>query len=153
MNFPARTRNMRELTRVIFYESDTTTVRLLLASASLLYAIFLLINMALDQPTMSRPAYELMSIFGGKSRADYIWAATFFAHFAGVIWRLYDLRQCDVCSFIVNAYGFLIWFGSTLMLSLGGGFFDPGKVLEWTLSAASLWALWRTARVPEIASP
>lgn len=157
MNLPARTRNMRELTRVIFFESDTTTIRLLLASASLLYALFLGLNVMMGAGVMERPAYELFvvaaSIIGINGHgASAFWAVIFLLHFLGVVWRLYDLRQCDVCAFIVNAYGFMIWFASTLMLNISVRFLGPGTALEWTLTAASLWALWRTARVPEIAT-
>lgn len=148
---------MKELTRVIFFESDTTTIRLLLATASAFYAFLLILNLAVGSPTLERQAYELFAVlpalFGmSGGQADVFWAVVFFLHFLGVIWRLYDLRQCDVCAFVVNAYGFLIWFTSTVMLNLGVRFLGPGTALEWTLTAASLWALWRTARVPEIAT-
>ena len=136
-------------TRRIFFQADTTTVRLLLATASLGWTLVLLGNNLLGEPVMARPAYAIMHIVCH----DNVWALLFFIHFAGVTWRLYDPKPRPLAALLVNAYGFAIWTISTAAINIAVGFVPPGSALEWTMCAASAWALYRTGLQTEAVGP
>lgn len=136
-------------TRRIFFQSDTTTIRLLLATASLGWTLVLIYNYVFGVPVMDRQAYWLMRIMGH----DITWSVVFFLHFAGVVWRLYDLKPRPVAALLVNAYGFAIWTISTAAINIAVGFIPPGSALEWTMCAASAWALYRTGLQTEAVTP
>jgi len=137
------------ITRRIFFTADTITIRLLLATASLGWAVALMFNLVLLQPIMDRPAYVLLRWVA----SDWWWAAVFFMHFAGVTWRLYDPQSRPIWALAINAYGFLIWTFSTACITVAVGTFVPGTALEWTMCAASAWALYRTGLTKEAVTP
>ncbi len=137
------------ITRRVFFESDTTTIRLLLAAASMGWAAALVLNLALGNAVMQRPAYALMRVVGG----DWFWATVFLGHFMGVVWRLYDPKPRELWALIINAYGFSIWTISTACINISVGFIPPGSALEWTMCCASAWALYRTGLQPEAVTP
>lgn len=171
----ARTSRWKAITRKIFFEADTITIRLLLATASLGWCLILLGNIVfasdgvaqwlwhllwdgVEVPVMSwdraifgshalaRPAYDLMRIFGN----DVWWAAVFLVHFAGVVWRLYDPKARPIWALVINAYGCFVWVLSTSAINWSVGFIPPGSAMEWTLCAAAAWALYRTGLQPEV---
>lgn len=137
------------ITRRIFFQSDTTTIRLLLATASLGWTLVLLGNQLAGTPIMAREPYALMRVLG----EDLLWAVVFFVHFVGVVWRLYDPLPRPFAALVVNAYGFAVWSISTAAINITIGFVPPGSALEWTMCAASAWALYRTGLQPESVTP
>lgn len=137
------------ITRRIFFQSDTTTIRILLATASLGWTVVLLGNYLFSTPVMVRAPYGVMSVLG----RDVAWAIVFLLHFLGVIWRLYDPKPRPVAALMVNAYGFAIWTLSTAAINISIGLIQPGSALEWTMCCASAWALYRTGLQPEAVSP
>lgn len=149
MNIKTRTRDVKYITRKIFYESDTTTIRLLLATASLGWAMVLMGNLIFGMSVMDRPAYSVMRALG----REYTWASLFLLHFVGVIWRLYDPIQRTLWALAINMFGFAIWTISTVALALSIGFVPPTTALEVTMCCASAWALYRTDINPEVVSP
>ncbi len=131
--------------RKIFFIADTTTIRLILANASIFWSISLI----LQPETFNRPAYEIMRVFGNA----YVWAAAFFLHFAGVYWRLLDHRARPTIALIVNCFGFMLWFISTVAINYSLGFFSHTSSLELAIVGASAWALYRTGLQTEIVTP
>lgn len=125
--------------------TDTTTIRIILANASIAWTIALL----LDPGAFDRRAFGLMKQFGN----EHLWASAFALHFFGVYWRLIDRRSRPVWAMFINGFGFLLWFISTAALNFAIGFFSPSLCLEVTMVAASGWALYRTGLQPEIVTP
>lgn len=130
--------------RIVFAGTDTTTIRVLLAWASAVWAAFLMFDPTLFQ----RPAYAIMRAFSPQE----IWCVAFVLHYVGVHWRLLDPRNRPVWALIVNGWGFFIWFFYTVSITLSLGAFTPGSALEWTMCGASAWALFRTGLKKEAIS-
>jgi hypothetical protein len=137
--------HIRDTVKVVFSTSDTTTIRLLLANASLLWAAGLLI----DQDTFERSGYQVIRAFGG----EYAWATWFLLHFVGVYWRLFDPRSRPNWALAVNTFGLFLWLTSTLSINIALGGFTTSTALEWTLCVASAWALFRTGLKKEVVTP
>lgn len=135
----------RYVTTGIIKHADTLTIRLLLATASLGVAVCL----AFGHDVMSRHGYEILRQ-GGPAQ---MWAAGFVLHFAGVVWRVYDFQPRPRWALCINFFGFSIWALWTLGLNVALGGVTPGTALEWTLVAASGWALYRTGLNDESVSP
>lgn len=148
MNMPNASR-WRGVTRVVFYEADTTTIRALLGSASAVFAFMLVLNVWMGQHIMDRSTYRLMKIWGG----DFFWASLFFLHYAGVVWRIYATKACVWCAVAVNAFGFILWSYGTAAIGVSIGFLSPTSALELTICAASGWALYRTGLRDEVVTP
>lgn len=125
--------------------ADTTTIRIILANASLLWVVASII----DPTAFHRPGFAVMA----QLAPLWVWAAGFLLHFVGVYWRLFDPVSRPVWALAVNASGFFLWFTSTAAINVALGSFTPGSALEWTLCGASAWALYRTGLQPEIVTP
>lgn len=132
--------------RAVFTAADTSTIRLILAWASLLYALVLVISMFVGQPTFSRPFFSIMAWFGN----EWMWSTAFFLHFVGVHWRIFDINSRPNWALTINGFGFIIWFVSTLSTNLAAQTLTPSTMLEWTMCAASAWALFRTGLKREV---
>lgn len=137
--------------RHVFFTADTLTIRLLLAAASFFYALLLLWPIAIGGPHLfERPAYALMAYVPG---GELTWGALFFAHFIGVHWRALDPVRRVNWGLAVNILGTVIWAYSTASINLGLRMLSPTTALEWTMVAASAWALYRTGMTREFVSP
>lgn len=132
-------RSIERILRDIVLGSDTTTIRILLANASLVWAVMLI-----TQPQMLYyPMFDIMRVIGGSE----FWTAAFFFHFIGVYWRAYDTHpKLNSCMWI-NAYGFLLWFFTTVATNYYAGFLNPGTALELVICGAAAWALYKTGSI------
>lgn len=128
------------LAKVVFFEADTSTVRLILAWASGFYAGCLFWHGFHATGLFERPAYGLMARVGN----EWTWAIIFLLHFFGAHWRILDPKERVWAGVAVNCYGFLLWLYSTLCLNIALGVMLPSSALEWTMIFASAWALYRT---------
>lgn len=137
--------HIRRVTHSVWLDSDTTTIRIILANASFLWAFFVM----LDPIVFERPAYEIMRAVA----PGHVWAAMFLLHFVGVYWRTYDPVARVLPGLIVNGYGFLIWFFSTVSLNFYVGALSPGTACELCMCAASAWALYKVGFQRELISP
>lgn len=139
--------------RAIFSLGDTAPVRLLLAWSSGFYAASLAINYAQGTALFDRPAYALMEVVRvGPFHGEWLWAFLFSLHFIGVHWRILDPKERVWAGIMVNFYGFVIWFYSTLSINLSLGVLLPTSSTEWVLILASGWALYRTGLQREMVS-
>lgn len=163
---PARGHDLRTLWRVI-HVADTVTIRLLLAWASLFYAVCLVVpgfftglvaflRFLLFMPSMppldpvpvfERAPYAFMALIPG---GEWTWAAFFTIHFLGVHWRIVDKRERVRWALAINCLGFCTWAYSTLSINLAVGTIGPQTALEWVLVAFSGWALYRTGLSKEL---
>jgi hypothetical protein len=125
--------------------ADTTTIRVLLANASLLWAVAL----AYDTDAFRHGCCGLMNTFGDETT----WALLFSAYFVLTYWRLIDRRARPRWAVAVNTFGLFLWLTSTLSINIAAGHFDPSTALEWVLCAASAWALYRTGLKTEVVTP
>lgn len=141
----SRIAQVTNLIKVVALCADTTTIRIILANASLMWAIASL----LDPLAFQRDAYAVLRQVADQS----VWAAAFLLHFAGVYWRLFDPVARPIWALVINSYGFAVWFVSTAAVNLAVGGFAPGSALEWTMCMASAWALYRTGLNREIVTP
>lgn len=134
-------RSVERILRDIILGSDTTTIRILLANASLVWAIMLM-----TQPQMLYyPMFDIMRVIGGSQ----LWAAAFFFHFIGVYWRAYDTHPKQNSCVLINAYGFFLWFFTTVATNYYAGFMNPGTALELVICGASAWALYKTGSLTD----
>lgn len=124
------------VTLTVFRNADTVTIRLLLAMASLGFAVCLVAG----DNVFERQGYHFMNKFAG----EWTWASLLIVHFVGVIWRVYDPVERIGWALLINALGFVLWAVMTLFINLSLGSITPGTALEWTLVFASGWALYRT---------
>jgi hypothetical protein len=131
--------------RTIWAAGDTAPVRLLLAWSSGVYAMTLGINTWQGNLLFDRPAYALMDLVHiGSLRGEWLWVFIFTLHWVGVHWRILDPKERVWAGILVNFYGFVIWFYSTLSINLSLGLLLPTSSTEWVLIVASGWALYRT---------
>lgn len=136
--------------KLVFFTADTITVRLLLAWASIVYAMLLVYPViSHGQSLFERPAYALMAIVPGS---EWTWAALFLAHGLGVHWRALDPVERVNWGLFVNSLGVFTWTYSTLSLNVALGAVLPGTALEWIMVFSSSWALWRTGLTRELVS-
>lgn len=129
----------------VFFQADTTTIRLILANGSFVWAFSLL----LDPHAFDRRVYTLMDSLAPQP----VWMVLFALHFMGVYWRLLDVKARIWWALAVNGLGFALWFISTAAINVAVGTFSQTSSLELTMVAASGWALFRTGLRPEIVSP
>lgn len=135
----------KAVTKSVFTNADTMTIRLLLANASFLWALG-----ALHEPTFfDRPMYAVMSQFGNQ----YVWSLGFILHFIGVYWRIYDPVSRPFWGLLVNGLGFVLWSICTIAINSSVNGFSPTTALECTLCVASGWALYRTGFDNELTAP
>lgn len=130
------------------HSSDTFTVRLLIAWASGLYAVALIVATLQGLELFTRPVYALMATVGN----EWAWATAFLLHWAGVHWRILDPKEKVWAGITVNFFGFVLWLYSTLCMNLALGYFPPSSALEWTIIAFAGWALYRTGLKSELVS-
>lgn len=130
--------------RRAFIESDTNTVRVLIAIASFVYAV----SLWLTPDLFKRDYWEPMRVF-----SEGTWAWIFFTHFIGVAWRQFDTTPRPFIAFLISAYGLLVWFVTTGMLTQHSGHFAPTNALEATMIFAGLVALIRTGLNDDKISP
>lgn len=121
--------------QLVFYRGDTITVRLLLANASIAWAIIVM----LLPETFNRHGWELMRVFPHWS-----WALAFFLHGIGVYWRVFDSKQRTGWALAINGLGLAVWLLSTILINLAIGTIAASTSLEWIMCFASAWALYRT---------
>lgn len=133
------------VTKESLWNSDTVTIRVILASASLFFALALIGNSHM----FDRPSYEVMKQYG----TEYCWAFAFFIHWLGVYWRLLDPMPRPHWALVVNTFGFTIWALMTLSINVALGSITPGTTLEWTMVAWSGLALYRTGLNKESLTP
>lgn len=136
------------IARLVFFKSDTITVRLLLAAASFGYGVLLIWPYFSGGPhVFDRPAYALMALIPG---GEWTWAVLFFSHCLGVHWRALDPTERVGWGLAVNILGVAIWAYSTASLNIAIGTLLPSQALEWTMVVASAWALYRTGLSAEV---
>lgn len=136
--------HVRRVTYSVFDDADTSLIRILLANASVVWAVFVWFN----PHVLDRPAYEIMRSVAPAN----VWAAAFFIHFLGVYWRTYDPVPRILPGLIINGYGFIIWFFTTVSLNYYVGSPSPGTAAELVLCASSAWALYKTGFRKELIS-
>jgi len=138
---------MGKFLRRSLIETDTNTIRVLLAVSSLVFAVILWLPG--DSLFQTRPAWQSMrEVFSA-----FTWGFLFFAHFVGVTWRQLDDIPRPRVAFLINAYGLLVWFVMTGMVTTQVGELSPGSALELTVLAAAFVSLVRTGHNDEKVSP
>lgn len=141
--YAIKTFSWRTLSRVfcdIFVSTDTTTVRIMLANASMFWAVIIFSNPAV----MTQEPFAIMSAVGDNT----FWIAAFLAHFAGVYWRACDPAPQVFSGLIINGYGFLLWFFTSVAINYNMEHVNPGTALEIVICSASAWALFKTGSNP-----
>ena len=131
--------------RRLVVEGDTTTIRVIMAIASLLYAIGLLVPIH----TFARPSFAGMQAL----MPDWAWAVCFILHAVGVAWRLLDEVPRIAWAFAINAFGIAIWIMYTVLVTVTLGQYTPSTAMEITVLAAAIVALVRTGLNDEKFSP
>jgi len=138
-------RSVQRVVREIVLGSDTTTIRILLANASLLWAI-----MMLTQPgILLHPSFDIMMSIASKP----VWVIAFLLHFVGVYWKAYNVKSKGDRCMITNGYGFMLWFFTTVSTNYYVGAMDPGTALEIVICGASAWALYKTGSLADARNP
>jgi hypothetical protein len=134
-------------TKLIFAHLDPATIRVLLAFASVLWAIGALPWMPFfySHP-FGRHGYEVMSMMASEE----VWAWLFLLHAAGVTWRFYERTERPNWNNAVNFFGFVLWGTTTGCINYSIGAYTNGTSMELALTCASAWALLKTGKVREV---
>lgn len=146
MNVPLAAARWKIITRMVTLEADKTTIRVLLGTASFVWAAILFCNVMLGRHIMERPAYEILRLFGN----DWAWMGYFMIHFVGVLWRTYTARKCIACALLVNTYGCAIWAYTTIAINSAIDFMSPTFGLEIVVCIYAGLALYGTGWKDEI---
>lgn len=140
-----RRRYFRLVTVEVFWRSDTTAIRALMAVASLAFAVGLLLPFhAFDRPVFAGMAYVASSS---------TWASLLVLHAIGAFWRIYDPTSRAGVGFAISAFGIGLWSFSTGLIWYAVGEFSPAIGLEVTVIAAAFIALIRTGLNDEVSAP
>lgn len=137
-------RDYLNILRLVFLESDTTPLRLMLALGSLGWTI----GLWLPLHTFDRPVFAWMRFAAG----EWIWGAAFLLHFIGVTCRMLDTKERIHWAVAINAWGLFVWLMSTLAQTASVGEYSPAMALEWVACAAAFVSLLRTGMNEEITS-
>jgi len=142
--------HLRTLWRLVFWHADTTTIRLLLAIASLVWGIALLAGPCQGIKCLgaSRGLNELKGIASLS-----VWAAMFFLHFVLVMWRFVDQRSRPGWALLINSFGLGLWLYATIAIITSLQRLTSGTSLELVTCFFAAWALYRTGINDEISSP
>lgn len=132
----------------IVFKSDATTIRLLLAMSSLLWAIGAFTHPA----TFISSAYAVLDKLAFGVITPPLWGALFLIHFVGVIWRLGPHRS-NFWGLVVNGYGLALWLSVTLALSYTLGGLTVGISPDWALCLFAGWAFIRSGKESDAISP
>ena len=122
---------------LVFFGADMVTIRVILALASLVSGVALLV----DDDKFQMPSYAVVGKFGNEK----MWAVYFFLHFIGVHWRVFERSKSrPTWALIINTWGFAIWFISTVGVAWAVGSVGIPTSIALTMCVASAWALFRT---------
>ena len=129
----------------LFWNADTSTIRLILAFSSLLMTVTLII----DQEAFERPMYLVMKQYLPATG----WAVLFSLHFIGAMWRFFDPVSRIYSALAINIYGLGIWLTSTLFVNVALQGLSPGTSIELINCCFGAWAVYRTGLRKEIVTP
>jgi hypothetical protein len=131
--------------RHVYFNADTSTIRLVIALASLLWSIELVLNSHIS----TVPGMEYLFQVAGRLQ----WAAIFLAHFIGICWRFVDPKPRVYWALLINAAGFMLWSMSTFSVIYDLRSLTPGTSVELVICIFAGWALYRTGLRGEIVTP
>lgn len=133
----------------IIWKSDATTIRLILATASLMWAVGAWVRpQSFDAIPYNSLEWVAFGLFGPKE-----WGAAFFLHFVGVVWRTFDPVHRVFWGLVVNTYGLVLWASVTLLLTWGLGRLSVTTATDWALCLFAAWALFKTGAPDDLVSP
>lgn len=131
--------------RMLFWNADTTTFRLIFSLSSLSLTGFMLLHPA----AFGQPEYLLMRNLAPPE----IWALIFALHWALITWRFLDPKPRVLISLAINCYGFAIWTLYVVLQDLSLGYFSVNSSSERVLLLFSFWTIVRTGTRREAVSP
>jgi hypothetical protein len=131
--------------RGVFWQSHLTNVRMLLALASLGWALAIITN----PDVLHIYPYQYMPLV----MPTWLWVALFAAHFVGTFWRIFDGTSRLRWALAVNTLGCFLWITLTICVNLRAGHFIPGSCLEVVTCCFSAWALVRTGLGKDVGTP
>lgn len=130
--------HVKHVTRELLRFQDPRPIRMILAFASLLWAVS-----AWRHPeAFDLPQYTFLRSFNREHLTSNMCAWAFFFHFATVVWQVYDPTYRQKWSLAVNAYGLALWTFVTLCINIAIGFLSSGTGAEWALVSAAAYALY-----------
>ena len=143
--WPVRMRYYASVFKQVIWYGDTSTIRVLLAASSFVFAFVLWLPLG----TFHRKAFLLMA----GAASEFWWGLAFFAHFAAVCWRFVALKPSVPWAFVVNAYGVMLWTVSTGLINESIGEFTPSNSMEVVAILLAVIALIRTGLNDEAITP
>lgn len=127
--------HIRTICRRIFWQADTQILHLILASASLLWAI----SLPLLIPPPATPPFRLM----WEAASPQAWAVLFALHVVGMNFCLFCKSDVPRCKTIVQFYGAILWISTTLIMNVSVGRFTPSSALEVVMCGFIVWSIFR----------
>ena len=131
--------------RALTWHADTTIIRLIMAAASIVYALLFQFAPA----GHFAPVSDLITQLFPK----WLWSTLFLVHGIGVAWRFFDHKERIAAALVINVLGFLIWSSYVFLNILGLGYMSSGIALETIMCICLFWSLVRTGLKEEVASP
>lgn len=134
-----------DIARWVFWHAHPTTIRMVLALSSALFAGGMLIT----PDAMELKQYHMMmTIMPG-----WLWEVLLIVHFLGVFWRIFDAVPRVRWALAINILGCFLWFTITISVSLSVGLFLPGSSPSVVICAFAAWALIRTGIGKDVGTP
>lgn len=119
--FPIDWRYLWDVTLDALIYADDVKIRAFMALGSLGWTLSLL----LEPSMLERSIFEWM-----RWMPAWLWAALFFLHGIGAIWRIYERKERIGWALAINGLGFGVWTASTLAQGVALHEFTPPIALE-----------------------
>ncbi len=136
---------IRGISRSIFWHADTTTIRVLLALASLGWTLTIICK----PDILTVYPYQII----GSIAPGWLWALLFSLYCGGVFWRIFDRTPRVGWALAINAFGLALWLTITICINVKAGAFIPGSALEVVTCLFAAWALIRTGLGQDVVTP
>jgi hypothetical protein len=120
----------------LLFESDTVTIRTILATASLFFGA----SVMSSSIPFTKDAYSIMAVIGN----EWFWGGVFIAHFISTMWLLQAPGSNPKASIVINSYGAFIWFYYTVSVVVAVGYWPPSIAMESVVGLLAFWSLIRT---------
>lgn len=133
------------ISRNVFWGAHPTTIRMLLALASMVWGLVLIF----EANVLSNWPYQYMLTIA----APWVWGLGFWVHFIGTFWRIFDRKSRVRWALFINGLGCFLWLTLTICINLRAGTFIPSSSLDAVTCVFSVWVLIRTGLGKDVGTP
>ena len=142
-------RRLPSTSKFLFWHADTTTIRMVLSTGSLLFAVGLAISFYHGGSHVWHPGFSLMQSYAPL----WVWALAFLTHSALLSWRFLDPQPRVGWALGIGCFGLALWIITSVSINLSLDRFAPSTSAELVLCVFAAWDLLCTGLRKEILTP